>query len=376
MVLKVDVLLPNTSLYNVLHHFTKKIFESFQRAGCRCRLLEGDERYTLPLESPPDFTIGFNGALKIDNNQLFCDYIKVPHISCLVDPPFRFIELTTSTNIILTCDDEYCCEDFRTHFFPNTFFMPHAVEKEFALQDEVEKVYDIVMLSTFIDCESRRKEWETKFPLDICQKMEQAAEITLSDETTSFISALKQLLGEYPQDISLLQSIFSEVELYIKGRDKLDLLRSITDYPVHVFGSSIDHRDWKEFSSNSNIVVHPPVSFLEALEIMKRSKILLNSSIKNKRGAHERIFSGSAAGAIVVTNDNTYMRQHFIDNQEVLLYRRTAFKELNDRVIHLLNDDARRSEMSKQARAKILAHHTWDHRITQLLVDIKSNISQ
>lgn len=374
MTLKIDVLLPDTSFYDVLHHFSRKIFEAFQRAGCSCRLLEGNQRYLLPLESPPHFTIGFNGALKMEGGNLYCDYIGVRHIACLVDPPFRFMELTLSPNILLTCDDEYCCKDFRENVFANTFFMPHAVEKELAMQPEVEKIYDVVMLATFIDCEQRKNEWEKKFPADICQGMQEAVKITLNDETTSFIFALKQTLGTSLNDQiekTLLKEIFSEVELYIKGRDKLDLLQSITDCEVHVFGNSIDQENWKNaFKNYPHVIVHPAVTFLKALEIMKQTKILLNSSIKNKQGAHERIFSGSAAGAVVVTNDNAYMRQHFIDGEEVLLYRRSAFDDLNGRVHELLNDEPRRSEMSRQARAKVLSQHTWDHRITQLFAEI------
>ncbi|MBA3815167.1 MAG: glycosyltransferase family 1 protein [Parachlamydiaceae bacterium] len=371
--LKVDILLPDTSAYDVLHHFSQKIFEAFQRAGCVCRLLEGSQRFLLPLESPPDFTLGFNGALKIEGGSLFCDYIGLRHVACLVDSPFRFMDLISSPNVALTCDDEYCCESFKTNFFKNTFFMPHAVEKELATEKEVAKIYDVVMLATFVDCEHRREEWKEKFPIDICRSMQEAVELTLGDEQTSYIFALEQTLGGHFKniDLNLLQSIISEVELYIKGRDKLDLLQSISDCPVHIFGDSLDCKNWAEFSqSYPNIVVHPGVTFLEALEIMKRTKILLNTSIKNKRGAHERFFSGAAAGAVVVTNDNAYMREHFVDGKELILYRRSDVNDLNLQIHDLLNDEPRRIEMSKQARIKVLAHHTWDHRVAQLLADI------
>lgn len=370
--LRIDVLLPDSSQYDVLQHFSRKFFEALQRAGCECRLLEGDQRYLLPLQSPPHFTLGFNGALKIEEGLLFCDYLDVPHIACLVDPPYRFMELTTSPHVLITCDDAYCCEDLKNNkSFQNTFFMPHAVEKELIVQAETKKIYDIVMLATFVDCEHRKEEWTEKFPKNICRAMQEAVEITLSDEKTSFIFALNQALKKHsPQskDASILQAVFSEVEMYIKGRDKLDLLQSINEHEVHVFGNSIDKIGWKEAcQNNANIISHPGVPFLEALEIMKQTKILLNSCIKNKHGAHERLFSGSAAGAIVVTNDNVYTRQHFIDDQELLLYRRSAFDDINERVHILLEDEPRRNEMSKKMQAKILAYHTWDHRVAQLL---------
>ena len=70
--------------------------------------------------------------------------------------------------------------------------------------------------------------------------------------------------------------------------------------------------DWKKyFEKQSNIIVHDAVPYAESLEIMKQSKIVLNSSIKNKFGAHERIFAGLASGALVLTNENIYLKEYF-----------------------------------------------------------------
>lgn len=366
---KIDVLLPDRSTYDVLHHFCKKIFESLQRAGYSCRLLGGTDRYTESLRSPPDYTLGFNGALKIDDGKFFCEHINVPHIACLVDPPYRFMNLGTSPLITATSDDEYCAAHF-SHIIKNLTFMPQAVERELAMANDEEKIYDIVMLATYIDCERRKSEWKQMFPENVYQGMLKAVDITLNDETTSFITALEHFLNiniNETVDWAMYEKMCSEVELYLKGRDKLDLLDHI-DTEVHIFGTSIDRMTWKEaYKDRPNIIVHPEVPFLEALEIMKRTKILLNSNIKNKHGAHERVFSGLAAGAIVATNDNPYMQSCFTSD-EILLYRRSAYQALNERIHDLLKHEPRRREMSALAKAKVLANHTWDERIKSLEV--------
>lgn len=377
--MKIDVLLPQMSLYEVLHHFTRKLYEALVRAGHSCRLLEGDQRFLVPLESPPDFTIGFNGGLKIEDGRLFCDLIQVPHVACLVDPPFRFFELTSSPFVVITCDDSYCCEDLRSMKFRNAFFMPHAVERELAPEPDVERIYDLAMLATFVDCEKRKAEWSKKFPSEICRGMEKAAGLALADEKTSFLLTLKQALGshlytaagQYKMDLNNIKLIFSEVELYIKGRDKLDLLNAITDHEVHVFGNSIDETTWQHYCKDRpNIIVHPGVSFTEALEVMKRTKILLNSCIKNKQGAHERIFSGAACGAVVVTNENEYLKKQFVDGQELILYHRSAFHDVNDRIHKLLADESQRQAIADRGRQKVMSHHTWDHRVAELIHQI------
>lgn len=384
MLKKIDVLLPDGSLYDVLCHFTRKLFEALVRAGFSCRLLEGNNRFLTPLESPPDCTICFNGALRVDDGKLFCDLIHLPHISCLVDPPFYFPGLTSSRYVVTTCDDRSGCEYLHGLHYPNAFFMPHAVERELAPDPNAQRIYDVVMLSTFVDYEKRRAEWKDRFPAPICRGMEEAAEIALQDEAISFPAALKQALAHCldfqspaERDSPLYQTIFSEVERYIKGRDKIELLDAIQDTPVHVFGSSIDKQGWAQHcAGRPNVTVHSGVSYSDALKIMQKSKIILNSSIKNKYGAHERIFSGSACGAVVATNDNPYLREHFAANEEIILYRRSAFDQAAASIKALLSDEERRKEVAERARQKVLANHTWDHRIAQLFKDITPTIER
>lgn len=384
MLKKIDVLLPDASLYDVAFHFTRKLFEALERAGFICRLLEGNNRFLIPLDSPPDCTICFNGALKIDDGRLFCELIRIPHITFLLDPPFHFNGLTSSHYVVAGCDDRSGCEYLRDLKFPNAFFMPHAVEKGIETDPQVKRIYDVVMLATFVDCEKRRTAWKTKFPEHIRKGMEEAAAITLQDEESSFLDALKYALSPHldwqdrsKMDSSFYRTIFSEVEHYIKGRDKLDLLDAVRDSQVHVFGSSIDEQGWKNYcSGRANVTVHPGVSYLEALKIMQQSKIVLNSCIKNKYGAHERIFSGSASGAALVTNDNVFLRENFVAGEEMVLYRRSSFNEVNGMIRRLLSDEAQRKEMAEKARQKVIARHTWDHRIARIIPEITPMIEQ
>jgi glycosyltransferase involved in cell wall biosynthesis len=364
--LTIDILLPSSSQYSVIHHFANKLSEAFVRQGAKCRLLSGDERIFATLNNRPDFTIGFNGALKMEDGSLFCDQINVPHVSCLVDPPFRFLELTKSPNIIIACDDQEGCALLINRGFERTVFMPHAVEPELAFDPKIERIYDIVFLGTCIDAEKWKKQWKKRFSPQIVHLMEEAANVCLEDDVTSFMSVLLKHLDpvEY-------QEVFEAVELYVKGVDRLDLLRSFPDSTVHVFGTGMEKDSWKKiFKKDANMVIHPPVMYDEALEVMKRSKVVLNSSIKNKFGAHERVFSAAACGAIVVTNDNPWIREHFRDGKELLLYDRHSFKELGRRVKELLENERKRRTMAAAGRRCVMKGHTWDHRVKQLLQEI------
>lgn len=367
-VYKVDVLMPTSSQYNVLHHFARKLFAALMRAGMDCRLLEGDDRWAVSYRSPPDFTIGFNGALKMEDNSLFCDLIKVPHVACLVDPPYRFYEITKSPHVIITCDDQLCCSLLQEDGFTRTAFMPHAVEVELAPDPKKKRIYDVVFLATCIDSENRRKQWRKKFSSPIWHLMEDAAAAALGDEETSFMSLLKTRLSPWEH-----QNVYEEVEMYIKGKDRLDLLEAFEENHVHVFGNSVDQADWNSLlKKKAHITVHPAVGYEEAIAIMQQSKVVLNSSIKNKLGAHERIFTAAACGAAVVTNGNPYMRKQFVHDKEILFYQRNDMPALNASVHTLLNDEQKRENLASAGRQRVMQHHTWDCRVQELLIFLET----
>jgi hypothetical protein len=254
--------------------------------------------------------------------------------------------------------------------------LPHAVEAELAPGPAQIRPYDVTMLATFIDCERKKQVWRDMFPAEICKAMEKAIVETMGDDTTSFLLAVTQALypllwtngGTLAIKPETYYLIFAEIELYIKGRDRIDLIESLPDCRIDIFGSSIDSLSWAEyFKGHPNITVHPAVSYTQALEVMKQSKIVLNSSIKNKAGAHERIFSAAACGAVCVTNENEYLNEQFSNGQEMIFYNRKKLNKLQGTIQSLLKNENHRLTIAKKGRDAVMSHHTWDHRVTTLI---------
>ena len=54
-----------------------------------------------------------------------------------------------------------------------------------------------------------------------------------------------------------------------------------------------------------------------------------------KAGAHDRIFNGMLAKAVVVTDDSTYLRREFTDGRELVMFRRQELGTLPERVFDL-----------------------------------------
>jgi len=365
MLKKIDIIMPFSSQYAVQHHFARKLYEAFFRTNIDCRLIEDFSKYREILKNPPQLTIGFNGVPLI-NDQPLCDITQIPHLAYLIDPAFRFFSLTKSPHIILTCDDKSSVDLLNKLGFSRTFFLPHAVERELSFNPTTSRHYDVVLMATFIDIKHRQKGWKKNFPRSVYQAMSEAVEAGLSDTPTSFIEVLWQRLSTHAPEFLLNATLYEEVELYIKGQERIDLVKAMTDASVHIFGN--DPQAWQKcFSKQRHVIIHPAVNFEEALDVMRHAKIILNCSLKNKQGAHERIFSGAACGAAIVTHDNLFLRETFVDGKEIVFYQRKNFAAMNETIRELLADEQKRLTLAEAGRAKVMQHHTWDCRVQEIL---------
>lgn len=374
---RIDVLLPGSSQYHVLHHFTRKLYEAFVRRGLHCRLLEYSDQLDLLLrEDLPDLTIGFNGCPRDDEKRLFCDLIKVPHLACLVDPPYHYTYLLPSPYTMISCDDRMGCLLLSEMGFDRHFFMPHAVEQELNTDFHEERLFDVTLLATFIDFEVRRRLWKKKYPPLVCQALDQAIEITFSDQGISFIDAFDQALAEIHQkhgpkpvkEISFIE-LLTELESYVKGRDRIQLLMAIQDVPIHIFGGTSEKMSWKRYlaKKKSPIRAYGPIPFERALEVMQKSKVLLNPSLKNCDGVHERAFAGMASGALVLTNPSRYLSKHFTEGENILFYRHLQPEKTNAWVHHYLDHPDEREALVERGRKKVFEYETWDQRVSTIL---------
>ncbi|MCE5318838.1 MAG: glycosyltransferase, partial [Parachlamydia sp.] len=368
-------LFPRTSQYDVLHHFTRKLYEAFLRAGYSCRLLEKESQLEIPKKDPPDLSIGFNGAPRNSAGEMFCDFLKVPHLACLVDPPYHFLYLYNSPYVITACDDRMGCRLLQTLGVERNLFLPHAVEPELLQEGPQESHFDVIMLATFIDFEKRRKDWRNKYPTLICKAMDSAVEMAFSDPKISFIAAFDTVLegvhrsGKAFKEVDL-NEVLKDLEYYIKGRDRVELVKAVKT-PLHLFGGTIDAIGWKDyFADQKNIYVHSPVNYSQALQIMKRSRILLNPSFKNKEGAHERVFAGLASGALVITTESQYLLDRFTEDQELVYYRHPHLESIQENIDKYLADETQRQSLVENGCKKIRQGETWDHRVAALAKEL------
>lgn len=101
------------------------------------------------------------------------------------------------------------------------------------------------------------------------------------------------------------------------------------------------------------------------------STINFNTTSMQMKGAvNQRVFDVPAAGAFVLTDWHEQMDELFEPGTEMISYRNPL--EIYDLVHYYLNHATERQRIVDAGRKRVLAEHTWDHRLLRLLATMKN----
>ncbi|KAF3362201.1 hypothetical protein PHSC3_001268 [Chlamydiales bacterium STE3] len=367
------IFFPNTlSQYDVLNQFTKGLMKAFQKLGISCELVVPERQDIFPFlqriyADQPDFTLSFNGLLPNENGEFLADVLGLPHVSCLVDSAHFFAALKESPLNIITCPDRFSCTLFEEMQVNHTLFLPHAVDVDVLKAPSEPSIYESVFLGSCVDYEEILEKWKFTYPAPIVKKLIECVEATLSDPALPYQLALKNSLDSCHFREEEYFQLLMDLDLYLRGKDRVELIQSIRSCPVHIFSNNSDV--WQKLlgSNSPNLIFHPPVHYEEALAIMRKSKIVLNSSPMFKQGGHERIFNGLASNALVLTNATSYVQENFEAGKELLLYQSHQKGTVDEMLQPFLQNESLRRTVAERGKQKVARLHTWDQRAQELI---------
>lgn len=356
--------------YGVLHDFREALMYALQEAGVRVSLIDVESLKQSVYRNPPDFTFAFNGLPPMSNGKFLCDELEIPHIGWLVDSAYYFYSFSKTPLNFLVAPDARSAEILTNWGAKNVWFLPHAFNKKYTKPPDLLKQYPLVFLGSLIDPDETEELWKSHLPPKIRSEMVDAGYLALESELT-YQSAYEKVIGNNldffaPLSVQQMADIGTTLDCYIRAKDRINLLRSVKDLPLHIFGNCLSKRTWQDVLGEGNYKVYPSVNFPEAIEVMQQSQIILNSSPMFKTGAHERIFYGFGCGSFVFTNDTPWLRSNFTD-EELGVYSSKNPLEAKGKLEALFANRENLLELTLKGQQKVLKDHTWDNRAADLL---------
>ena len=116
-----------------------------------------------------------------------------------------------------------------------------------------------------------------------------------------------------------------------------------------------------------------PIYGNEMLEILSKSKIMVNSHIENtKYAGNMRLFEGTAMGCLVFSDKKIGLNKLFNINKEILTY--DNIENLLEKIKKYLKNDKKLTEVSKNGQNRTIIDHNYKKRIKVLDNLIKENL--
>jgi spore maturation protein CgeB len=151
----------------------------------------------------------------------------------------------------------------------------------------------------------------------------------------------------------------------VRRKRRFDFLMAIakSQLPVRICGAGWD----SQHSAFKHAVFDGPVEMTHVVELMRQSRIVLNTNGNFGAGSHERPFSASLAGAACFSDFSRYYAEVFRPGEDIDLFYWQDLRGGIEALHALAADPERALRQARRAKAKTLAGHTWDIAINHII---------
>ncbi|MDF2544535.1 MAG: hypothetical protein K0S47_4253, partial [Herbinix sp.] len=158
------------------------------------------------------------------------------------------------------------------------------------------------------------------------------------------------------------------VDLYVRTTTRDHCIHSLLSNNIKV---TVNGAGWDKFNNKPGykleIITDKGLDISQTLNIMGKSKMVLNHLPTYQNGMHERIYSSMRAGAISLTLDFPIVHEQFTDNENIILFQDFRHQDLADRVKYLLDHPIEAARIAEQGKESADELHTWAHNSNKIL---------
>lgn len=280
-----------------------------------------------------------------------------------LDNPVFFIDFLRKTpkQIHFLCQDANYAKFLREHFnieraeqFPPAGMVGEEIHQK--------RIYDLVFIGSYIPC--IQVNYEDAFLQEFVRYMYNQIDSTVEQGVCAVWKKLGIPYDEerFMQTVEALGDVCHNLLQMYRHRVVEAILNA--GIQLHVFGDS-----WRNYKGNGqeNLIIHPKVMAEEALQIWAQAKIGLNIMNGHKAGMTERIANIMLSGACCLSDETSYLKEYFMDGEDIALFRADYLDGLVDKIRYLLQNDEVRERIASNGKEKALREHTWRKRTEELL---------
>ncbi|MCB2182799.1 MAG: glycosyltransferase [Desulfobulbaceae bacterium] len=333
----------------------------------------------------PDFAVGYNNNIFItlpprhDPERHFFEKLQIDYVSLFYDNPLliapSILTLHSPHYMAFVWDRGYLAS-FRRLLKKDAFYLPLATNPHvFRPIDSVDHYRAdasfIGSLSTVQNYNKFRHEtgwhpWLIQFARDVVETWQRNHSMSVDE----VIILLRQ---GFPEDTKIALDAFMngkdfrtfQMSVYdeIGALNRMEVVNSVPDdLRLHIYGG----QGWERLQKE-NLHLMGMVDYHEEAPLVYNST-LINLNITSAQlvcAVNQRLFDVSACGSFLLTDYRQAMTELFDVDREIVCYRSSdELKKLTD---YFLSHPDERQEIADRARARVLAEHTYCHRVQRIL---------
>ncbi|RAK68933.1 glycosyltransferase [Phenylobacterium kunshanense] len=380
------LLIKGHSLYGGTRLFIDSATEALRKLGHECDVLDlaetADPRALLEASATvlkPDaiFSIGVLGEYREPSGRSLAEAFGAPHLLWHVDyllGQFARLEQTPPQTRLLVVDPTQADAVRATYGearHPDVRFFPHPAVGAPGPDDVDAAAFQAARPIPLLWCGGFQRPEDAwgNVPAELRRPLREAVDIALSEEWTPPHLAADQALRAHgvntadPRERWKLK-IASCVQDVVRSTRRTEFLKALAKagLPVHICGEGWQRHLYRF----KNATFEGPVEMTRMVELMRRSRVVLNTNANFGAGSHERVFSAALAGAAPFSDHSRYYDRAFAPG-EIALFRWKDLPGAMANLRALVDDPERAFEIGRAAKARAVGHHTWDERLPLIL---------
>ncbi|TIH18451.1 CgeB family protein [Marinifilum sp. JC120] len=329
------------------------------------------------VEFKPDFALTVN-HFGVDREGKLTDLLlklKLPLASWFVDNPhlilYRYADVLPDLTAIFTYDAGNL-EIMRDKGFDNVFYLPLATDVgrfKPGLSGREEWRADVSFLGNSMVHAVDKYLRSSELDADLQQKV---PELATEFGERAELSVEEFLRNSYPELLEKIENLpTDENRLSFEGlitweatrRYRLSCVRELLPFKPLIVGDE----GWHELLEKGSWRYLPSLDYYNDLPAFyPMSKVGFNCTSRQMKGAvNQRVFDVPACGGFVLTDHREQMEALFEPGNEIISYN--DISEIGPLLEKWLADDAGRAKVIAAARKRIIAEHTYEHRLSTLL---------
>jgi hypothetical protein len=212
-------------------------------------------------------------------------------------------------------------------------------------------------------------------PTAVCDLMSAVAERMAADGSLWIGAALRDALKAggislTPEFLRSVAPVLSGVQLFAEAYHRNAFL-----YVVGAAGVAIQTvgNGWAPLCDR-----YPSFSYLgegsfeQTLELLRRTRVVINVNNGFISGGHERVFAAMAAGAAVFSETSLFYDEVFVDGEDMVTFKTPVQGDVAARLERLAGDLDLGARVAASGYAKTRAHHMWANRAVEIVAAVRA----